>query len=128
MQTLLITLVGPQKRLDLQVPGDMILSDLLPALLELCIPSTTDTAKETQRTTWQLLYQQKPLSLECSLLDVEVVDGALLMLQNQEEQMTQPLAPIESTPQHFTPKTVTPGYTTGGIGIAWSSEGLANEE
>ena len=51
MQTLLITLVGPQKRLDLQVPGDMILSDLLPALLELCIPSTTDTAKETQRTT-----------------------------------------------------------------------------
>jgi hypothetical protein len=78
--------------------------------------------------TWQLLYQQKPLSLERSLFDADVVDGALLVLQNQEEQMTQPLEPIEAVPQHFTPKTVTPGRTTGGIGISWSSEGLSNAE
>ncbi len=126
MQTLLISLMGPQRRHDLQVPGDMTLSDLLPALLELCIPLETDATKEIQ--TWQLLYQQKPLSLDRSLLDAEVVDGSLLTLQNQEEQMTQPLEPLEATPQYFAPKTVTPGRTSGGIGISWSSEGLANEE
>jgi hypothetical protein len=128
MQTLLISLIGPLQQLDIQVPGDMALSDLLPALLELCVPSETDTAKETQLATWQLLYQQKPLPLERSLLDAAVVDGSLLTLQNQEEQMTQPLEPLEAAPQHFAPKTVTPGRTTGGIGISWTSEGLANEE
>ncbi len=128
MQTLLITLVGLQQRLDIQVPGEMALSDLLPSLLELCVPAVADFAKETQQGTWQLLHQQKPLPLERSLIETDVVDGSLLILQNQEEQMTQPLEPIESAPPHFAPKTVTPGHTSGGIGISWSSEGLANEE
>ncbi len=127
MQMLLVTIVGPQKRLDLQVPGEMPLGDLLPALLELCVPSMTHTSIETQHVSWQLLHQQGPLSANRSLIDVGVVDGALLTLQNQEEQMTQPLAPVEPTPQHFTPRTVTPGNSMGSIGVTWSSEGLAND-
>lgn len=128
MQMLLITLVGPQKRLDLQVPGEMLLSDLLPPLLELCVSEGIPASRETQHTMWQLLHQQVPLSLDRSLIDAEVVDGALLMLQNQEEQMTQPLPPTKPTSQHFTSRAVTPGRSTGGIGVTWSSEGLANDE
>ncbi len=128
MQMLLITIVGPQQRLDLQVPGKMPLSDLLPSLLELCVPSVIQLSKETRSVTWQLLYQQVPLLPERSLIDADVIDGALLVLQNQEEQMTQPLPVIKPATQHFTPRAVTPGRSTGGIGVTWSSEGLANDE
>lgn len=127
MQMLLITIIGPQQRLDLQVPGEMPLSDLLPSLLELCVPSVMHVSKETRPVIWQLLCQQKPLSQERSLIDADVVDGALLVLQNQEEQMTQPLPLTEPVHQHFTPRTVTPGRSMSGIGVTWSSEGLAND-
>ena len=123
LQTLLITLIGPQKRVDLQVPSEVPLGDLLPALLTMGVPSSA----QTHTPNWQLVYGQRLLSVERSLVEAGVVDGAVLMLQDVSTQMTRPMQPIAAKPQHFVPRTVTPSRSTGGIGVTWSNDGLTNE-
>ncbi len=123
MQTLLITLKGPQKQVDLQVPAEVPVGDLLAPLVALCVPSTT----HVQGPNWQLVYAQRQLATECSLVEAGVVDGALLTLQDVSTQMTRPMEPVAAKPQHFVPRTVTPSRSTGGIGVTWSNDGLAND-
>ena len=123
MQTLLITLIGPQKRVDLQVPGEVPLGDLLPALLAMCVPSSA----QTHTPNWQLVYGQRLLATERSLVEAGVVDGAVLVLQDVSTQMTRPMQPVAAKPQGFVPRTVTPSRSTGGIGVTWSNDGLTNE-
>lgn len=66
LQTLLITLIGPQKRVDLQVPGEVPLGDLLLALLATCVPSSA----QTYIPNWQLAYGQRLLATELSLVEM----------------------------------------------------------
>ena len=123
MQTLLITLIGPQKRVDLQVPGEVPLGDLLPALLAMCVPSLA----QAHTPNWQLIHEQRLLSIDRSLVEAGVMDGAVLVLQDVSTQMTRPMQPIAAKPRHFVPRTVTPSRSTGGIGATWSHDGLPNE-
>ncbi len=128
MQTLLITIAGPQKQVDLQVPGEVPVEDLLPALLEICVPSSVQTTTKTVTTAvWQLVYKHIPLSTNRSLVEAGVLDGAVLVLQDQAAQMTRPLQSVAAQPQHFIPRTVTPSRSTGGIGVTWSNDGLTHE-
>ena len=55
MSTLLITVIGPQKSIDLQVPGELPISDLLPLLLEVCC-TPAETASTFDNTSWQVLF------------------------------------------------------------------------
>lgn len=122
MQTLLITIIGPQKQVDLQVPGEVPVGDLLPALVAMCVPSSA----QTHGANWQLAYGQRSLSTERSLIEAGVVDGTLLILQDVSTQMTRPMQPTAAKPQHFVPRTVTPSRSTGGIGVTWSNDDLTN--
>ncbi len=123
MQTLLITIIAPQKQVDLQVPAEVPVGDLLAALVALCVPSTA----QAHTPNWRLVYAQRQLATERSLVEAGVVDGALLTLQDVSTQMTRPMEPIMAKPQHFVPRTVTPSRSTGGIGVTWSNDGLAND-
>jgi len=81
MHPLLITIIiGPQRRVDLQVPGEILAGDLISALLETYGPPVPRTATEPSRWRLGLLHAVTPLPTTSSLLDAGVLDGAVLAL------------------------------------------------
>src|SRR5450631_1010213 len=119
MSTLLITVIGPQQSVDLQVPGELPISDLLPFLLEVCcIP--TETTLTFDNTSWQVMFDNTLLPQDRALLDLAVPDGAILRLQNQARLLVRILPEEQQRPRQFLPKTISPGRNTGGIGVRWS--------
>jgi hypothetical protein len=81
MATLLITVDAPQQSIDLEVPGDVQISELLPALILACGLAPVDAA--TSSTQWMLSpIGGNPFSPNRSLIACGVVDGARLVLQD----------------------------------------------
>jgi WXG100 protein secretion system (Wss), protein YukD len=110
---LLITLCGPEKTLDLELPGDAPVGELLPLLLELCGGQTGSFRSSSFH-----LYvsgSHMPLTNESTLLDARIQDSAVLLLQTS----ARPSKPPET--DRFTPKAVLPAKETGGIGITWAN-------
>ena len=116
--TLLVTISGTQRGIDLEAPGDIAINALLPTLLELCesqpLPSTLNNPAA-----WGLgsLDNSQPLPATISLIEAGVTDGAILLLQpmdywaRQHEQM---------------PMAVPPGLAAGSHhpGVIWNQKGL----
>ncbi|HEX7736280.1 MAG TPA: EsaB/YukD family protein [Ktedonobacteraceae bacterium] len=77
-QTLLLTLQGPRRRLDIELPGDVPVSDLLPLLRQIC----GDAAGGDR---WSLSRQTggRPLQAAHTLLDNKVLDGEVLVLHKE---------------------------------------------
>lgn len=117
METLLLTVDGPARRLDLEVPGDVPMRDLVPVLLALCGPQPLP-AELKDRDLWELgLGDTERLRASRTLIEAKVKDGAILFLRekdwwNQAERRSQSASPspIESSQE------------TGGIGIRWVQE------
>jgi hypothetical protein len=117
--TLLVTLRGQFQRLDLELPGDVAIGELLPLLLEM---------SGSQRKAPQLLRQTNarlsiagmptPLPLHETLIDAGVCNGTELELHTQEWHQT---PPESVAPQQFGRRSVSPGVETGGIGVTWES-------
>lgn len=105
-QTFLLTLQGPQRRLDLELPGDVTVSDLLPLLRQLC-GDPADNGK------WSLSRQVsgKPLQAALTLLDNKVLDGDVLVLHKEG-------APPGARPARRQAEPVTRGQS-GSIVITW---------
>ena len=121
MQNLLVTLVGPQKTSDLELPGDIPIDDLLPYLFALCGTRASASSEEPDLAAWCLRIEAHPEALPRahSLIDAGVQDGDMLYLQ--------PLTAISALPvpeKQFQPKAILPGPSTGGIGVAWDKDGL----
>jgi WXG100 protein secretion system (Wss), protein YukD len=117
--TLLITLHGPFQRLDLELPGDVAISELLPLLLEMSGSQRKDP--QILRPTNAHLYvagMYTPLPLHETLIDAGVCSGTELELHTQEWHKT-PLSSV--APQQFGLRPVPSGIDTGGIGITWES-------
>jgi len=82
MHPLLITIIiGPQRRVDLHVPGEILAGDLISALLETYGQLAPRTATEPSRWRLGLLNAVTPLPATSSLLDAGVLDGAVLALR-----------------------------------------------
>ena len=121
MQTVLLTIVGPTRRVDLKLPAEISLEELLPKLLELCGPPH---APEQISSQWRLVIstQHVALPLTRSLLACGIVDGAILLLQDyasfvaQAAQQAQTQAPALP----FQPQVLPPSANTGGIGVRWN--------
>jgi hypothetical protein len=112
--TLLVTIHGPLKTLDLELPGDVPVGELIPLFLDICGPGKTDPQETLQApASLQVAGSSTPLPLDKSLIDADVSDGTVLMLQANH------LPPIGS--QQFVPKTVRPNTKTRGIGVTWES-------
>jgi WXG100 protein secretion system (Wss), protein YukD len=120
--TLLVTVRGPFTTVDLELPGDVPVGELIPLLLEIC-GSRENNPKNVLHApaSLQVAGMRAPLSLNKTLIDADVCDGALLVLQTNHT----PSSVIQAesfVPRQFVPRAVPPGADTGGIGVAW--EGL----
>lgn len=120
MQTLLVTILGNQKTFDLELPGDIPISDLMPFLLDLC-GSQEATIEQQETALWCLCVAEQMTALKTThtLIDAGILDGAVLSLQ--------PLRSLEETKKpkkSFVPRQITPGPGTGGIGVRWSKGDL----
>lgn len=90
MQTLLITLVGEQYSVDLQVPGEVPLKNLLPAFVKIH-GSHVAGARGTDPSQWSVGHKawHTPLDPGRSLLDAGIVNGTTLVLREKAEGTTQ---------------------------------------
>ena len=77
MRMLLVTVVGPQKRADLTVPGDAPIVELIPTLVEL-----TANGESPAGGVWTVgATGKEAFPATRTLLDCGVVDGTILYLQ-----------------------------------------------
>lgn len=122
MQTILVTITGPGKSMDLEVPGEISLHELLPELVKLCgSPSAGEVTGNSL--SWILrLPAGAMLDARRSLIESEIMDGAVLVLQDR-----QALAREQAPVIQFQPPPVAPSRETGGIGIHWNKEGLTKD-
>lgn len=117
MQTLLLTLIGPARRIDLKLPAEVPIGELLPKMLELCGPPQGLQMTPAQ---WRLVLPAKNAALPAthSLLACGVIDGMTLVLQSytafteQQQQLQRSI---------FRPQALPPGANTGGIGVKWNT-------
>lgn len=119
--TILVTIRGPLKTIDLELPGDVSVGELIPLLLEMCGSQKNDPQGSLQPPiNLQVAGTRAPLSSERTLIDAGVYDGTVLTLETKRS--PSPLAE-RSASSPFTPKPVQPGANGGGIGVTWNTLG-----
>ena len=115
--TLIVTIYGPSIPLDLELPGDVTIGELLPLLLEMS--SQAGNAPYTLRQTDAGLYMAgmyAPLPLHETLIGAGVCNGAELELRIQGSYQ-KPFSGAVSQPSGR--RSVQPSVGTGNIGITW---------
>lgn len=115
MQTVLLTLIGSSRRIDLQLPAEVPIGDLMLKLLELCEPRQA----HFELAQWRLVIQDRGIALPPvrSLHDCGVVDGARLLLQEYSSFVSQQQ---QAQSPAFRPRALPPSEHTGGIGVRWN--------
>jgi hypothetical protein len=120
--TVLVTIKGPRKTVDLELPSDVPVNELISLLLEICGP-----VEGRVNPTLQIPICLKPVDADTPLeststfVDAKIFDGAILALQINDQASRLVEQPIE---MQFVPKSIQPGLATGGIGVTWSKERL----
>jgi hypothetical protein len=118
MQTVLTTISGPGGSIDLELPGEVPVHDLLPELVNLWGPQLL--LRSVEPFSWILAGQDGgSLDTNRSLIESGVMDGAVLVLRESAS-----WARERQQAAQFVPEPVTPGPQTGGIGIRWNKAGL----
>lgn len=114
--TMLVTICGPLKTLDLELPGDVAVRELIPLLLVMC-GSGQDSSQAIRQEDvhLQVAGRTRALPLEKTLTDADVCDGMVLVLQTASSPAGESIAP-----QQFMPRSVQPGVDTGGVGVMWT--------
>lgn len=121
MQTVLITLVSPEQTIDLRLPAEVPVGDLIPRLREICGARRSDDASSANLS-WHLQFSSdnRPFAADRSLSEAGVVDGAIILLQPgsiREQKQEQRPSPA------FQPKSIQPEERSGGIGVKWHFPG-----
>jgi len=128
MQTLLVTVKGPRRNIDVELPGDIPISDLLPLLLEMCGPPGLSAASTNNiKAVWclKLVNAGEPLETSLTLIDAQVLDGSVLVLQEMIA-FPQQVTPLwQQQSREFRPKTILPSQRTGGVGVIWEKDELS---
>ena len=115
MQNVLLTIIGPYKTCDLELPGDVLIRDLLPLLVDIC-GSIDVSIRHHEASQWCLRVadEYRTLSDALSLVDAGICDGMVLRLQDVSSLKEEPVPETG-----FRSRSLTPGPATGGIGIQW---------
>src|SRR5258708_28208555 len=123
MQTLLVTIIGPRRTIDLEMPGEVPIKELLPIILTLCGPSGF-SAPQNNPSSWGLgvVDANIPLPASSSLSAEKIVNGNILQLQ----ELSAWVFSRRAQKKPFMPRTIPPAPATGGIGVKWSKDGLLN--
>jgi WXG100 protein secretion system (Wss), protein YukD len=117
-QTLFVTVQGAQRRLDVELPGDALVSDLIPLLLEMCNHPAESTSSSAQsKAPWLLSIANldQPLSPMQTIVEGGVLDGDVLLLQTPDA-LNKGGAKTEE--RGFS-RSIEPSAQTGMIGITW---------
>ena len=116
MQTVLLTLIGSTRRIDLKLPAEVPIGDLLLKMLELCEPRQA----HFELSRWRLVLSGQGVVLPPtrSLSECGVVDGTHLLLQEYASFMAQ--QPQQAQSPSFQPRALPPSAGTGGIGVKWN--------
>lgn len=128
-----VTVVAPRTRIDVALPADVAVADLLPMLLDMAKETTPDGG--ARHGGWALAkLGDAPLDPSRTLASLGVVDGELLQLRRRNENPPPPLyddvvdAIAESTPDSFRPWTketaVRFGHIAGGLALVFSAAAL----
>lgn len=123
MQTLLVTIIGPRRTIDLEMPGEVPIKEMLPIILTLCGPAGFSVLRNNPAS-WGLgiVDANMPLPSSSSLSAEKIVNGTILQLQ----ELAAWAVSRHVQKAKFVPRTITPTPATGGIGIQWSKDGLLN--
>lgn len=83
--TILVTIKGSQCNIDLEVPGEIPIGDLIPPLLEIC-GSKLSYYAPNYLSKWGLGLEGSahPLAPNLTLVDTDVMDGSVLVLETME--------------------------------------------
>jgi WXG100 protein secretion system (Wss), protein YukD len=116
-RTLLITVQGQWRAVDVELPGDALTGELLPLLLEMCSdPALPPAHGKRAAVSWSLSVAGtgKPLATAFTLLDNNILDGDILLLQERG------LLPAPDTQvKQGIPESIPPSERSGGIGVTW---------
>lgn len=126
-------MVAPNTRIDVALPADVAVADLLPMLLEMAKETSPDGG--ARHGGWALAkLGDAPLDPSRTLASLGVVDGELLQLRKRNENPPPPLyddvvdAIAESTPDSFRPWTKETarrfGHVAGGLALFVSALAL----
>jgi type VII secretion integral membrane protein EccD len=115
-----VTVVAPRTRIDVALPADVSIADLLPMLLEMAKEATPDGG--ARHGGWCLAkLGDSPLDPSRTLASLGVVDGDLLQLRRRSDNPPPPLyddvvdAIAESTPGSFRPWTKETAHRIGHV-------------
>ncbi|MEC3980218.1 type VII secretion integral membrane protein EccD [Amycolatopsis sp. H20-H5] len=128
-----MTVVAPRTRIDVALPADVAVADLLPMLLEMAKEATPDGG--ARHGGWALAkLGDSPLDPSRTLASLGVIDGELLQLRRRNENPPPPLyddvvdAIAESSPDSFKPWTKETaqrfGHVAGGLALIFASIAL----
>jgi len=109
MQTVLLTIRGPDRSIDLKLPAEVPVSELMPKILELCGPGLDKDRRLFLASTGMSLNAGK------SLNEAGVIDGSRLLLGESETSMRSQ----QRRSRPFNPRAIQPGEHSGGIGVRW---------
>ena len=128
-----VTVVAPHTRIDVALPADVAVADLLPMLLEMAKEATPDGG--ARHGGWALArLGDAPLDPSRTLASLGIVDGELLQLRKRNENPPPPLyddvvdAIAESAPDSFRPWTKETarrfGHVAGGLALFLAAAAL----
>ncbi|NKQ56333.1 type VII secretion integral membrane protein EccD [Amycolatopsis sp. K13G38] len=121
-----VTVVAPRTRIDVALPADIAVADLLPMLLDMANEASPDGG--ARHGGWSLAkLGDSPLDPSRTLASLGVVDGELLQLRRRNENPPPPLyddvvdAIADADPDSFRPWTKETanriGHIAGGLGL-----------
>ncbi|HWC83905.1 MAG TPA: type VII secretion integral membrane protein EccD [Pseudonocardiaceae bacterium] len=115
-----VTVVAPRTRIDVALPADVSIADLLPMLLDMAKEATPDGG--ARHGGWCLArLGEAPLDPGRTLASLGVVDGDLLQLRKRSDNPPPPLyddvvdAIAESTPESYRPWTTETAHRFGHV-------------
>lgn len=126
MSTVLVTVLGPRRRIDLDIPCDVPISDLITPLLEVCGPRVAKGDPLSHAASWGVgAWGGGMFTASRTLIDCGVVDGAVLVFQDivswrNRTPQVHPAAPSPVMP----PRPAQSVQQVGDIGIKWNPGAL----
>lgn len=119
-----VTVVAPRTRIDVALPADVSVADLLPMLLDMAKEATPDGG--ARHGGWCLAkLGDSPLDPSRTLGSLGIVDGDMLQLRRRNENPPPPLfddvvdAIAEATPDSFRPWTKRTANRIGFVAGRW---------
>ncbi|HEX4714772.1 MAG TPA: EsaB/YukD family protein [Ktedonobacteraceae bacterium] len=114
-KTLLVTVQGTQRELDIELPGDVLVSELLPLLLQMCGAPTSTRERSTIRWNISISDTGKTLQARRTLLENNVLNGDLLLLQKAQSAAIGSQRPEQEKRQDAN----APRRQSASIGVSW---------